>query len=808
MKEKEIRIGELENTLKGKETYSKELEGTIGDMDRRIKEIDNTLKDKDAQIVSLDASLKEKEFILTHIYNSHGWKALLLYYKIRDKVLPHNTTRRLFAKIIFNAITKPRGFFKSLTKRNIYKFAYYFKTAEPSTLEEKVVRKISEMSPGGIMPLVKNITLEEVENLNFPYYSKPLVSIIIPVWNKWTFTYNCLKSLLENTNGVPYEIIVIDNASTDETVEVLPRINGIKVIRNRENEGFIEACNKGSKKSKGRYLLFLNNDTQVTQGWLKSVTDLAESEEKIGAVGAKLVYSDGKLQEAGGIVWNDPVNLAWNYGRYDDPNKWEYNYVKEVDYCSGACLLVKKDIFKRVGLFDKQYAPAYCEDTDMAFSIRNLGYKVMYQPKAEIIHFEGTTAGTDTSQGTKRFQVINQEKFYQKWRKVLEKNHFRNGENVFLARDRSQNKHVLLFIDHYVPTWDKDAGSVRMYEYLKIFLDMGFKIIFWPDNLYKMEPYTTKLQQMGIEVIYGHNDFKDYIKKFGRYINVVYLSRPHIAIDYIDYVKQYTKAKVFYDCHDLHFLREQRRAKTENKPQLFEEVKSWKQKEFYLMENSDISVVLSDVEKKIIEEENPNINVVVLPYVQQLNKATRKYEEKNGIVFIGGFAHMPNEDGVLWFTEEIFPIIKRRIPGIKFVVLGSYPTEKVLSLKSDDIVVTGFVEDVSDYFQNTRVFVAPLRYGAGLKGKNIQAMSYGLPVVTTTIGAEGMGLKDGENAMVADTSVDFAEKVVELYTNKDRWNMLSQNSQRFIKENNSSEMAKEKFSYLFNLKELSMRGKQ
>ncbi|MEW6003074.1 MAG: glycosyltransferase, partial [Nitrospirota bacterium] len=230
-------------------------------------------------------------------------------------------------------------------------------------------------------------------------------------------------------------------------------------------------------------------------------------------------------------------------------------------------------------------------------------------------------------------------------------------------------------------------------------------------------------------------------------------------------------------------LREQRRAKIENNQKLLETAENWKSKEFYLMGKSDLTFVFSNSEKEIIEKENQRINVAVLPWIQRINNPLKDFKEKRDLIFIGGFVHMPNEDAVFWFAREIFPLIKSQLPEIKFVVMGSYPTEKILRLNSDDIVITGFVKDVSTHFNDAKIFVCPLRYGAGFKGKIVQAMSYGLPVVTTSIGAEGMDLKNGENVLIADNPEEFARKVVEIYLNEDLWKKLSHNSIVHVREN-------------------------
>ncbi|MEM9256111.1 MAG: glycosyltransferase [Pseudomonadota bacterium] len=611
--------------------------------------------------------------------------------------------------------------------------------------------------------------LQTWEALQFPSPTRPLVSIVIPVFNNWMFTFKCLRSVLEHTQG-DYEVIVVDNHSSDETPAMLAAMSGIKVITNPQNEVFVNACNQAAEHARGDYLLLLNNDTEVTAGWLDAMLEPFQ-QESTGVVGCKLIYPDGRLQEAGNIVWRDGTGC--NYGHEDDPELPWFQYRKEVDYCSGACLLIPITLWQEIGGFDTRYAPAYYEDTDLCFTVRALNYKVVYQPAATVVHYGGASAGKETSSGYKRFQEINREKFVNKWREVLEAEHFPSSAGTFRTREKRGDKHIMI-IDHYAPTFDRDSGSQRMVCMLQILMEMGYKVSFWPDDLSYDVRYTRYLQNLGVEIFYGDLDFEAFIAEHGADLTAVLMSRPATAKKYLQLVKKYCTAQTIFDTVDLHFVREQRRAELE--------AQQWRNLEFFLAEESDTTLVVSPTEQELLSKEPFASKVAVVSNIHTLQPCEKGFEERSGLMFIGGFAHPPNEEGILWFIDYILPIIRKELPEVHLYVVGSDPSERLLAQANDGVTVTGYVEDVSGFFNDCRVFVSPLLHGAGVKGKIGQSFSYGLPVVTTTIGAEGMQLKDGHNALITDSESEFARKVVNLYRDKYLWQKVSANGRQVIRD--------------------------
>lgn len=624
-----------------------------------------------------------------------------------------------------------------------------------------------------------------IERLVIPKWDKPIVSIVIPVYNQFEYTHACVKSIIETVEDIPYEIIIGDDESTDATRKIKKYINGIRVNMNTSDHGFLMNCNHAAKLARGEYIVFLNNDTQVKEEWLSSLLELIKSDNKIGMVGSKLIYPDGRLQEAGGIIWSDAS--GWNYGREQNPDMPEYNYVRECDYISGASIMLRRELWEEIGGFDERYKPAYCEDSDLAFQVRKKGYKVMYQPKSVVVHYEGVSNGTDLESGLKKYQVENNKKFKEKWAEEL-RNQYDSGQVPFCARERNHGKKIILIIDHYVPTFDKDAGSKTTFQYIKMFIEKGYIVKFVGDNYAQMEPYTTVLQQMGVEVLYGSwyaEHIFEWIYENQKYITIAYLNRPHISEKYVDFLKEKTNIKLIYYGHDLHFLRIKREAELTNDKELFVESNIWKQKEFDIMKKVSMVYYPSCIEEEAIHEIDPTIPVkAITAYVYEKFLENYKYipAERKGILFVGGFSHGPNIDAVEWFVDEIYSQIREKA-NIPLYIVGSNAPDDIKALDGDGIVFKGFVsdEELAKLYANCKIVVVPLRYGAGVKGKVVEAIYNGAPIITTSVGAEGIpGVE--EVVCVEDDPNCFAERIMSLYQDDEKLIDMAQKTQQFIKE--------------------------
>lgn len=658
----------------------------------------------------------------------------------------------------------------------------------------------ADTDPFSLKNAIKNLELNyealKLEPIFFTNHQRIKASVVIPAHNKVNTTYYCLCSLLLAKNDSNFEVIVVDDGSTDETKELDDIVGGITVLHNKVPLRFIGACNKGVEAAKGEYVVLLNNDTEVTSGWLDALIEAFETFDNVGLVGSRLLYPDGRLQDAGGIIWGsgDP----WNYGHGQNPWDPRFSYARQADYLSGAALMTTKKIWNEVGGLSDYLKPMYFEDTDLSFKVRDAGYKTYYIPQSIIYHFEGVTSGTDISQGLKKYQEVNRPKFKKRWAASFS-GHGVVGKEPDLEKDRGIVGRAL-FIDYQLPRGDRDAGSHAALQEIKLVQSLGFKVTFLPVNLADLGQYKSLLEKNGVEVITSpfYLTILDFLSERGMEFNVIYVTRYNVLSQCIDNIKAFCgDAKIILNNADLHFLRELRSAVKNNSPELLAKSIQTQHDEIKIMRQADAVISYNEVEHSVIfSHSEGNIQPLKCPWVVDLPKRNLDTTaNRNGLSFLGSFKHPPNKEGIEWFINAIMPFLDE---CIVLNIYGSGMTEvDKENLIADNVNPIGFVENINDAFDAHQIFVAPLISGAGIKGKVLSAAAHGIPMVISPVAAEGTGMRHGQECIIADTVDEWKHGIDQLMASEALRVKMAARALEFVKSNFSFKSGREDMRTIF-----------
>jgi len=625
----------------------------------------------------------------------------------------------------------------------------------------------------------------------------PRASIVIPVFNHFAHTLACLRALAAHPPAADCEILVVDDGSSDDTASALAQIEGLRYHRRRENGGFIAACNDGAALARGEFLVFLNNDTVPQPGWLDALLDTFDAHANVGLVGAQLLYPDGRLQEAGGVVFSD--GSAWNYGRFGAADDPRYSYVRDVDYASGAAIAIPRALFLRLGGFDARYAPAYYEDTDLAFAVRGAGLRVLYQPAARVVHDEGTSSGTDTASGAKAYQLRNRDRFAARRGAALA-GHLPPGTLPTPALLHRQQRQVLV-IDALTPQPDRDSGSLRLVNLMRMLREGGAHVVFLPSNRMHDGRYTQALQQAGIEAWHAPHAKRApaWLHEHGPRFDRVLVCRHYVASEFLPLLRRHApQARILFDTIDLHYLRQRRAGELNADAMLLRTATRTREHELAVIARADTTLVVSEAERALLAIDAPQANVEVLSNLHEVAGPGLPYAQRRDLVFVGGFRHPPNVDAVRWFIDDVWPQVRAALPDVRFHCIGGdVPPEIRERGDRDGVLVHGHVADIAPYMDGCRISIAPLRFGAGVKGKVNLAMAHGQAVVATTCAIEGMHLLDGRDVLVADDAPGFAGAIVRLYDDQPLWERLAQAGLQNVRAHFSLDAARATVRRLF-----------
>jgi GT2 family glycosyltransferase len=648
-----------------------------------------------------------------------------------------------------------------------------------------------------------------------PKTSFPSVSIIIPCHNHVAFTERCLIALFETLPAeFRGEILVIDDASTDRTSISLEHWKGrherLRVLRNQENLGFVRSCNKAAHQATGEFLVFLNNDTIPLLGWLPPLLRTFGDYPDAGAVGGKLIYPDGTLQEAGAIIFSDGSGA--NFGRKDyEVSHPLYEHVRPVDYCSGALLATPRTLFIQQGAFDEGYCPAYYEDADYCFKLRQAGYQIYYQPRSRIVHHEGATAGVDLTQGVKKHQLRNRKTFVRRWTHVLRdrpapKSHFDQkawydlaSRTVLDCSGKLRGKRAIV-CSPTMPEFDRESGSQRIYDLIDFLQSAGWSVTFACKSE-RQSRYANLLQQRGVATYAGSNVANDDLITTGRF-DLAVLAFWHVAEEYLPLIRSLSPdTRVLVDSIDLHFVRNARRSfqvAGDQRPGLLDRnYGSELIRELNAYAAADGVLAVSQKEADLVNDLAADRGLAHhAPDGEILAASPVPFDDRKGILFVGNFKHPPNVVAVEKLCTGILPYLDHDIlANHPVLIVGHGLNEKVRRFAEGlpHVHMVGWVPSLVPYLHSARITVVPLSYGAGTKRKLIQALMAGTPTVSTSTGVEGLDLINEEHVLVADDPQSFAQAVARLLHNSELWHRLARHGRERIAATHGREIARTRF---------------
>lgn len=695
----------------------------------------------------------------------------------------------------------------------------------------------------------------------------PSVSIVIPAYNKIEYTRPCVERILETARPyISLEVVVVDDCSTDDTAAVLTELARadarVRYVRNETNSGFLLTSNHGAEVATGDILIFLNNDTLPEPRWIEPLIQTLQTQPAAGAVGGKLMYPDGTLQEAGGVIYNN--GDAANFGRNSaDPEHPLFQTVREVDYVTGALLATPRALFLELGKFDERYVPVYCEDSDYCFKVREAGQRVYYQPESSVVHFEGVTSGRDTNQGLKRYQVINTQKLHERWQEALTRqgpppdNYDRQTLNRIAVRYEREcdpetgaytPKRALVAFSS-VPEFNHEGGSRQHAALIDFLQDLGWHVTVLAVHKPGDERYIRQLQQRGIQVYCGHRciDVGDnYLEEFadlardGQF-QLALMAPWYLTEESLPSLRTFSPhTRIFTNTMDLHFLRDIRGAlasagaeknggsdKSSDKSSARTGKKSSASsgrhspdedgeidamippalgetliRELNVYANSDLVTTVSAEETTLLRSFlGAHSNVQLLPHTEAIPASPIALADRRGMLFVGNFRHPPNTEAVEYLFSEVLPLIDPavlRAHPITIVGTDLPDSLRTLARNIEGVQMLGWVPEVTPYLHRARINLVPLLHGAGTKVKLIQALMVGTPSVTTPVGAEGLSLEDERQALIAETPEQFARDMTRLATDDALWSRLALASRDHVLARHGPEVVRARFGALID----------
>jgi GT2 family glycosyltransferase/glycosyltransferase involved in cell wall biosynthesis len=623
--------------------------------------------------------------------------------------------------------------------------------------------------------------LSENRRMRFPTPESPLVSIVLALWNQAGLTLLCLESL-RKCAGTPFELIVVDNASTDETRELLASLDGVTVIENRENVGFLRAVNQGLEIARGEFVLLLNNDAQLFPQALEKLVAALRANPDAGAVGGRIVLLDGALQEAGSIIWRDGSCLGYGRGRH--PDEPAFLFRRDIDYGSGCLLLVRRALFQEVGGFDLRFAPAYYEEADLCMELRGRGHRVLYEPDAVLLHFEFGSSRTrdDAIEQQRR----NQQRFVAKHRGALQSHLLPEVAAIERARSSERWQPRVLVLDDRVPHRGLGQGLPRANDLLHALRELGYAVTMFPTTL-PHEHWRTLYADIPreIELIHGRGvaQLEAFLEERRGCFDRILVSRPH-NMGFLQEIRSsrpeiFGDLEIVYDAEAIFALREYERARVLGEVTSERVVAQRIREEVELASSAAAILTVSEREAAHFRSAGgPAVHVV--GHCLDSRPTRTPHAERRDFLFVGSMQDdaTPNVDSVAWFVEQVWPLVKRELPDDVLLHLvgptGATKLKAIQAYHGTKLRVHGFVEDPTRFYERARVFLVPTRYAGGIPYKAHEAASRGLPMVASPLIASQLAWHDERELLVGRDPEHFAAQCLRLYHEESLWERTRQ----------------------------------
>ena len=665
------------------------------------------------------------------------------------------------------------------TKRNLLSWCLSnLLDRERRTLRSQMQRAQSDWDAKGHRRLKK--LLRGKESLEVPASGAPTVSFIFVTFNKAHLTVLSLESVLQFAD-LPYELIVVDNGSTDSTLAMLDRFKGTKVIRNPINLGFGPACMQAADIATGEYLCFFNNDALLTNGAMAAVLKNFEH-EGVGAVGAKILLANGKLQEAGSIIWSD--GSALGYGRGDDAEQLQYNFRRPVDYCSGVFLVTPRRTFHQFGGFSDQFAPAYYEDTDYCMTLWQNGQRVIYEPLAQIQHYESASSGGN--EHAVAMMAAHQIKFKDKWQAELSRHYAPAPANVIAARIAVNSSALrIVYIDDRIPKRTLGAGFPRSNDVVTTLARTGHHVVCSTSTFPVIGDAYEDLPRE-VEIFDGYRFRRKLIDEYLPCADIVWVSRPHnlkLLLTEFPAALENRKFSLVYDAEAIFAPRAHHQAEllgpaavrlSPLEPSCLEE-------ELSLAKMADAVAVVSEADRQVMLQAGIR-SVHIVGHSISATPTPSPFQKRDAFLFVGSVHgyNNPNADSIREFCNTQWARVQRATGAI-FLVAG-YGTELLRSEISDPTVeILGRQNDMRPLYDRARVFVVPTRFAAGMPFKAHEAAGFGVPMVVSPVIARQMQWESGADYFAADDPDEMADHCIRLYGDEQLWECLRANSLERVK---------------------------